>query len=76
MITSTWNTDIEAHMVQVINPPVAHAQCNRWIIFSDLHVRSASIDICEEVLRNVHDEALKRNVTLSISLLYFIVILV
>lgn len=53
---------MEANVVQVIKAPLVHAQCNRWILFSDLHVRSASIDTCEEVLQKVHDEALKRNV--------------
>jgi DNA repair exonuclease SbcCD nuclease subunit len=31
------------------------------VIFSDLHVKSASIEVCEEVLHRVHQEALERN---------------
>jgi DNA repair exonuclease SbcCD nuclease subunit len=31
------------------------------VIFSDLHVKSASIEVCEEVLHRVHQEALQRN---------------
>ena len=33
----------------------------RWVIFSDLHVKSSSIDSCEEVLAAVHSEAKKRH---------------
>ena len=33
----------------------------RWLAFSDLHVKDSSMDTCEIVLRNIHDEALKNN---------------
>ena len=38
-----------------------HQACRDWVIFSDLHVKGASIEVCEEVLRRVHEEALKRS---------------
>lgn len=31
------------------------------MIFSDLHVKSSSIEVCEEVLLRVHEEAQKRD---------------
>lgn len=45
----------------VIIPPQAHQDCKNWVIFSDLHVKSASIDVCEEVLHQVHQAAVDRN---------------
>ena len=41
-------------------PPETHAKTTRWIIFSDLHVKGASIDTCEEVLQTVHETAVAR----------------
>ena len=35
--------------------------CRRWVVFSDLHVKSTSIDTCEEVLAAVHREAALRD---------------
>jgi UDP-2,3-diacylglucosamine pyrophosphatase LpxH len=32
----------------------------KWVVFSDLHVKSTSVETCERVLDLVHDEALKR----------------
>ena len=50
-------------VVKIITPPRAHAACKKWIIFSDLHVKSSSIETCEIVLKQVHEESLKRNVS-------------
>ncbi|KAJ1441119.1 hypothetical protein B484DRAFT_476493, partial [Ochromonadaceae sp. CCMP2298] len=44
-----------------IDPPPLHAACTSWVIFSDLHVKAASIDVCEQVLHQVHKAALVRN---------------
>lgn len=41
--------------------PVLHAQFDKWVIFSDLHVKGSSIDACEEVLAEVHAAAVRRN---------------
>ena len=41
-------------------PPAQHAMTDRWLVFSDLHVKAASIEICEEVLERVHEEASAR----------------
>jgi hypothetical protein len=34
---------------------------DRWLVFSDLHVKASSMDVCEEVLRRVNAEAAARN---------------
>ena len=47
--------------VSVFTPPACHAAKKKWILFSDLHVKSSSIDICEQVLEQVHTEAEVRN---------------
>ena len=52
-------------VVKIITPPRAHAACKKWIIFSDLHVKSSSIETCELVLKLVHEESVKRNVSES-----------
>ena len=41
--------------------PEGHERTRSWIIFSDLHVKSSSIDTCEQVLDRVHAEAVKQN---------------
>ena len=45
----------------VIEAPAVHQACKSWVIFSDLHVKSGSIEVCEEVLDRVHQAALDRN---------------
>jgi DNA repair exonuclease SbcCD nuclease subunit len=40
--------------------PAAHQACTSWVIFSDLHVKGASIDVCEQVLHQVHEAALQK----------------
>lgn len=47
--------------INTIDVPKRHRSMDHWILFSDLHVKSASIEYCEEVLSVVHQEALKRN---------------
>ncbi|CAM9133833.1 unnamed protein product, partial [Phaeothamnion confervicola] len=40
-----------------------HAACEQWVVFSDLHVSTASLDICLQarmVLDVVHEEAMRR----------------
>ncbi len=37
-------------VVHTIQPPARHAQYQSWILFSDLHVKGASIETCEQVL--------------------------
>lgn len=41
--------------------PALHAQFDKWVIFSDLHVKGSSIDACEEVLAEVHAAAVRHN---------------
>jgi hypothetical protein len=41
--------------------PSMHALFEKWVIFSDLHVKGASIEACEEVLDAVHKAAVERN---------------
>lgn len=43
--------------IPVFHPPKLHASTSKWVLFSDLHVKSASIDTCEQVLERVHAEA-------------------
>ena len=38
-----------------------HKNVQRWIIFSDLHVKASSIDICEQVLYQVHEAAIAKD---------------
>jgi hypothetical protein len=45
--------------VHVPAPPSVEA-VKKWVVFSDLHVKSTSVETCERVLDLVHDEALKR----------------
>lgn len=50
----------EPYRLQYTDPPAAHLKVKDWILFSDLHVKSASIDVCEQVLREVHTAAVQR----------------
>lgn len=43
-----------------IAAPLAHQSCKSWVIFSDLHVKSASMEVCEQVLDRVHQAAAER----------------
>ena len=52
--------EIPPHSLQRAEPPSIHKNTKKWIIFSDLHVKSTSIETCEEVLALVHEEALKK----------------
>ena len=47
--------------VPVFHPPKLHVSTSKWVLFSDLHVKSASIDICEQVLDRVHAEAVAKS---------------
>jgi hypothetical protein len=44
-----------------ITPSPLHDKTNRWIIFSDLHVKGSSIETCEAVLDKVHEAAVQRD---------------
>jgi Calcineurin-like phosphoesterase len=48
-------------VLTTIKPPLPHTLVQNWILFSDLHVKSSSIDICEQVLQTVHASAVERN---------------
>lgn len=48
-------------VLNTIQPPAAHDAVSKWVIFSDLHVKGTSIDTCEEVLKEVHEVARRRN---------------
>ncbi len=52
--------EIPPYSLQRVEPPSIHKNTKKWIIFSDLHVKSTSIETCEEVLALVHEEALKK----------------
>lgn len=54
--------------LKTIEPPLPHTRVQNWIIFSDLHVKSASIEICEEVLTRVHEAAVERSAGVSKSI--------
>jgi hypothetical protein len=56
----TPTANVEAVFHRLVPPP-AVSQMDKWIIFSDLHVKSTSIDTCEKVLDRVHAEALQRS---------------
>jgi hypothetical protein len=47
--------------LQTIPTPNMHSQVRDWVLFSDLHVKSSSIETCEEVLDLVHAAAVERN---------------
>jgi hypothetical protein len=38
-----------------------HARCRRWVVFSDLHLNRKTSEVCVDVLRAVHREALARD---------------
>ena len=57
---STTPDDTSPYQLRCIDTPPLHASVRRWVIFSDLHVKSSSITVCEEVLRNVHEAAVSR----------------
>ena len=46
--------------LKTIQAPVRHQQTSKWVIFSDLHVKSTSIESCEQVLHAVHEAAVAR----------------
>ena len=50
-----------SYNIPIIEAPLLHQSYQNWIIFSDLHVKSSSIDTCEQVLHDVHKDAMKRN---------------
>lgn len=50
-----------SYNIPIIEAPLLHQSYQNWIIFSDLHVKSSSIDTCEQVLHDVHEDAIKRN---------------
>jgi len=50
-----------SYSIPIIEAPLLHQSYQNWIIFSDLHVKSSSIDTCEQVLHDVHEDAIKRN---------------
>lgn len=52
---------LEPFHVKHIDPPAMHKSFDKWIIFSDLHVKGSSIDTCIELLDLVDAEARKRN---------------
>lgn len=58
MDSSAQSTPID---IPCVVAPKRHASVDKWIVFSDIHVKSASIDTCERVLDAVHEEAAKRN---------------
>ena len=47
--------------LKTIQAPVRHQQTSKWVIFSDLHVKSTSIESCEQVLQAVHEAAVSRD---------------
>lgn len=48
-------------IVEQIHPHIIHENTNHWVLFSDLHVKSATIDVCEEILHKVNEDAKSRN---------------
>ena len=59
-VTTTSAAAIDFEL-QTIQAPLRHQQTSKWVIFSDLHVKSTSIESCEQVLHAVHEAALARN---------------
>lgn len=53
-------SDVSTYQLRFIDAPPLHASVRSWVIFSDLHVKSASISVCEDVLRSVHEAAVSR----------------
>jgi DNA repair exonuclease SbcCD ATPase subunit len=49
------------YVLPFLEAPARHAATNKWVIFSDLHVKGSSIECCIEVLDKVHDAAVQRN---------------
>uniref|UniRef100_A0A7S3E9L9 Calcineurin-like phosphoesterase domain-containing protein n=2 Tax=Rhodosorus marinus TaxID=101924 RepID=A0A7S3E9L9_9RHOD len=48
-------------IVEVIDTcPESFKTCREWIAFTDLHVRRSTIQTCLQVLRYVHEQALRR----------------
>lgn len=62
-LATTSDSNKAAAVINTIHLPTSSpiAQCKKWIIFSDLHVRAASIDTCEQVLDAVHEQALAKS---------------
>jgi len=65
--STSWPTKVAADAKPVhvtldrITPSPLHDKTNRWIIFSDLHVKGSSIETCEAVLDKVHEAAVQRD---------------
>lgn len=62
ILTQTQNdsSKYKNYTIPLLQPPPLHANVDKWIIFSDLHVKTSSIDTCERILDNIHEEAVKR----------------
>lgn len=61
VVDISHDTNENDAVIQTLTSPSNHASMSQWIIFSDLHVKGASIDTCEEVLRAVHQTAIDKN---------------
>jgi hypothetical protein len=59
IITDQSTLTSEDHIIN-LEAPFAHSKMKQWIIFSDLHVKGSSIEVCEEVLQKVHETALAK----------------
>mmetsp|Transcript_14510 Transcript_14510/g.21180 ORF Transcript_14510/g.21180 Transcript_14510/m.21180 type:complete len:559 (-) Transcript_14510:19-1695(-) len=48
-------------IVEVVDTcPESFNNCSEWIVFTDLHVRRSTIQTCLQVLRYVHEQAVRR----------------
>lgn len=59
-LTPEMGAQYKGLTLKSIEPSEAHTRVEDWVIFSDLHVKSASIETCEEVLSEVHRCAVER----------------
>lgn len=56
---STSRDEVQ-NVLDCVPAPKVHESMSRWIIFSDLHVKDSTIEVCEEVLIKVHEAARER----------------
>lgn len=61
VLENNLEEDISNYEIPYLIPPDIHSKTKRWVLFSDLHVKSSSIETCDRVLFEVNDAAAKRD---------------
>lgn len=52
--------ELPFHVLQESDYPL-HSRARTWVVFSDLHCSTQTVDVCRTVLRTVHETALQHD---------------